>query len=279
VLRENVIVAYLSPGERAALDAARPRTPIFHCSSARQLHDQLQLRVPRGIVIELHPEASREISIVIDAIHAFPEQVPLLVRFRATEPMVRQVLRCHALVDDLRLSLCRYDGILRSVERLSLPAEHDEARRIILAQMECAIPARSLDLGACAAIIGEQRASVQQFAATCRISVRRLEEKLAESQLPSAKRLLMWTLTLHTLWRMSRLEFSSKRAALEAGFSSVEALSRRIERTIGARSMRTASGAFPHALDRFTRILRSRTGAADDPEAPLHAGASGARAF
>ena len=105
---------------------------------------------------------------------------------------------------------------------------------------------------------GRMGISVEQFAETCGVSVRSLEERLARELGLSPKRLLMWSLALHSAWHVDHLGKLPKQAAAAAGFRSTQGLSNRVQRVTGLRLADFyRRGGFGDLLERFASVLES----------------------
>jgi transcriptional regulator with XRE-family HTH domain len=106
---------------------------------------------------------------------------------------------------------------------------------------------------------GEGQPTINQLgklADLCKSSIRRVEERLADVHLLRAKRLLMWMTSLHAVWRVTRLGWTLKHVAAQAGFKSADDLSRLVERTVGLRLAEEArKSSFADLLGRFEHQL------------------------
>lgn len=159
----------------------------------------------------------------------------LIVRSSAAELARRAWLVSEAVAVNARISLQRVDCVDVCC-RMILEGRHPNSARNILLDRAALLWSPELrTLVLIGVSLSERAISVQKWAQVCGWSVRTLEHKLAVYGVPQAKRLLMWLFTLHTVWRVTTLGWSLKRAAAEGGLTSARALSARIERATGVR--------------------------------------------
>jgi AraC-like DNA-binding protein len=209
-----------------------------------------------GVVFELHEASRSDLLIVVAAMSQRSIPIPLLLRFELRGAVVPLMVDVQERVLDLRVSLRDADSLSECVARLGIPMEERASRLAIISRLQTLIPPTVLDIVTAAAVIGERHVSVRKLAALCKSSIRRVEERLTDAHLLRAKRLLMWMLSLHAVWRVTRLGWTLKHVAAEAGFKSTDDLSRLVERTVGLRLAEEARrSSFADLLTRFEHQL------------------------
>lgn len=113
------------------------------------------------------------------------------------------------------------------------------------------------DVAAGVAACGTRRCNAATLAHACGVAPRTLQWRLAHAGSPTARRLLAWAVTLHTLWRLEVLMWPLKRVAAHAGFRSPEALSNYVLRQVGERPTKLAvRSGFHEVLERCVRDCR-----------------------
>lgn len=226
----------------ACVRARRDRESILRASAGRvqffehldEARRHLTESHVAGMILGLEPGELTTLSAIIHAARERPVHVPLLFRL-ALGPGTARPLATIVQLPRVGISLAGFDDIEPAVEAMCRDEVEESARCLIINRLLRSAPAPVWDVLSAVAIVGERRVSVMELAAYCNASPRRIGERLAVAGMPPAKQLLMWTLLLHTQWRVAILGWPPKRAARAAGFPSTEALSRRIQRTTGAR--------------------------------------------
>ena len=256
-----VIACLQSDHERVAvLNGSRGRN-VRLCEDVAGALTALTASVIVGLIVEVHPALSADLDALIIAARALSIPPPIVVRLAVRASAMDRFL-CSPQLRSGHVSLIGFDSLEADMARLFSPTPDNSARSVILSRVIPSVDASIADAIVVAVIIGGYHVTVRDFARYCNISPRRLSERLAQADAPGAKQLLMWSLLLHTQWRVSCLGWAAKRAAHVAGFRSSEVLSRRIERTTGQRLgpiCRTDS--FAATLDEFSERLPIARGA------------------
>lgn len=248
----DILVASLSsPPERAALVLGTRNTArIAFCVNALQVASAAADPAAVAVVFEVFPDSKHDICTIAAAIARRDAPIPLLLRVGLRGVRALPLSELQHVLFDLRLSLRNADHFARCVAGIRFPTT--QARIAILARIQELVPPEVLDIVVAATVLGERHASMSVLAALCELSERRLEERLAEVRTLPGKRLMMWMLSLHSMWRLERLGWPAKRAASEAGFATPDGLSRLVQRTVGLRLVKLVRGSsFDGTLDLF----------------------------
>jgi hypothetical protein len=232
---EEIVLAYVGTAgdQQAILETVGEARTVFAPNPQSLTRLAADPRTA-ALILDVQLIGAAPMRELVDLLARRSRPIPVLLRFALNPHAIRLALSCEPRCHDLRLSLRGYDDLSSCIARLETPMLQEGARRAIVTRAATHAPDRVLDVVVGAAIAGERRTSVRDLAALCGVSVRRIEERLASAGLPSAKRLLMGMLAAHSHWRLSRLGWSGKLAAGQAGFQSGDALSRRLKRATGA---------------------------------------------
>jgi hypothetical protein len=103
---------------------------------------------------------------------------------------------------DAHVSLRSADSLADVVKCILAQSDDGDSRLVVLRHLVPMAKPEVIEIIVGVALIGDRNASVAELATICRISERRLQERLSDLGLPSAKRLLMWTLLLNALVRV-----------------------------------------------------------------------------
>jgi hypothetical protein len=230
----KIVVAFLrSAADRlSAIEAAGASCVQFYPSANEAALALSDSRVA-AVILELQDDSGTDLAVIQRAIAQRVLPIPLLIRFDLKRGLIRKMLEHEATAYDVRFSLRGSDVFFACVSDLLASSEPRTARRPIIARLVVRARLPVLDIVVGAAMIGDRRSTVAQLADLCQQAGRTVEERLVDASFMGAKRLLMRMLTLHTLWRVSHLGWTAKRAAAAAGFQSTDVLSRRIERAVG----------------------------------------------
>ncbi len=256
-MHDIILACGTSVLERPAILQGAGDLPVSFCSTIDQITDLGSDRRVAGAVIGMPCLVTADLPLLIETIRRRTKAAPVLLRFADARALGLHFGTQGRLVD-ADVSLAGFDLLDRGIARLRRPTEEDGARPAVLSCVGRVVPATVIDIVVVAAIIGGRRVPVAEFAHHCGSSVRRLAERLYEAGVLRAKHILNWSLFLHTMWRITRLGWSAKRAAVEAGFHTTEALSRAIEGTTGRRlGDECRRAAFADVLERYAECLVS----------------------
>lgn len=231
----QVIAHFISPRDRVALIAGSQAQSVRFYVDAHVLVRVLETAATAAVALEIGASYGPILDRLTQVISPERIAIPLLLRGDLRAIASAPVLRALDRAVDVRISLRGFDDLAQCSARLMEPCDDAVARSGIMRHLASTAPAEVMDIAIGAAIAGGRGASVAALAGLCGHSVRRLEERLADAGWVTAKRLLMSVLAAHTQSRVVRFGWSAKRAAVAAGFSSPDVLSRRIERATGMR--------------------------------------------
>jgi len=129
----------------------------------------------------------------------------------------------------------------------------------ILSQLAPVVPPAILDVVATAILATDAKTSVSDLARFLGTSVRTLESRMASHAGLSAKRLLMWVVTLRAAYEVGTARRTTKMAAVSTNVQSQRALSNRVERVTGKRlaHLRSSSVLADLLVDFSQRIQRN----------------------
>ena len=172
------------------------------------------------------------------------------------------IIRLARLLPKLWMVIGGVDSLGSCLSKISAgsyrPGYHD-----IYEGMAAMLPVELEYVVAAAAIAGDRRRSVEDFASLCGFSVRALELRLQNSGGPVPRELLGWVLSLHILWRLDILGWQPKRVADSVSFRSVDTMALYVERWTGERPRRLLNegGGFGGLLERCEARFNAPRGA------------------
>jgi hypothetical protein len=228
-----VVAHVISVVDRASIISCLISPTVQFLPSATRLALAAGDEQTRGVILELHGEGESDLALVALAMARRHTPIPLLLRFAlpaGTRPLVRNA---DCGIGEICLSLRGYDLLEESVRRFVDGPDADSANGGLLARLIPIVNESVRDISIAAIAVSARSSSVRDLANACNSSVRRIEERLADAGGLGAKRLLMKLQVLHIQWRMTRLGWSAKRAAIEVGCESADTLIRRVERSSG----------------------------------------------
>ena len=229
----SVVALIRSAADQTSARAGAGDSLVKYCSNAERAALAIADSSAVAVVLELDDNFGGDLCVIQTAIARRVPTIPLLIRLDLRTGMIRKMLEHDATAFDVRFSLRGLDDLSECLSRLLLTSSSPTAHHAIVSQLLRHARRSVLDIVVGAAIAGDRRSTVRQLTGLLNISQRSMEERLANAGCTTAKKLLMRMLALHTHWRISRLEWTTKRAAHVAGFESVTDLSRRIERAVG----------------------------------------------
>lgn len=271
---------------RIDLDVVPPAVGTLHRSSAvvelglaSDEYELLRLQCPIGHVLlrandpdELlrHMSSSACALVVLDgtmfsttAIQRIVEvavarDLPLVLMVHLSMQTAQQLLLCAAAGASLSVVLKGFDDLPRCVAGVLASHRPLDAVSALAHRFPGDCSAQTRLLVAEAAVLGRRKSTVVEWAAVRGESVRSVERRLAEQVLPTAKHILNRILLLHTIWRISVLNWPPKAAAAAAGAATTRDLFRPLRRA-GPIQMRGALKlpSFPDACDEFFRWISS----------------------
>lgn len=222
--------------------------------------------------IAAHPPAALilDLDVVGNGVHEVLEVLgcslrppPSLLRFSLNHRTANEVVTLRPTTVDLRLSLHGFDSLDSNVRELLSAPSHGLPELDVMDRLIRTSGPGLTEVLVGVALIGGYNATVEDLARCCCSSARRLQERLLAAHMPSPKQLLMWVLYALTVWRITKLGWTLKRAAQEAGCASADALSKRMARFAGMLgSTPERAPSFEDALEWLdTTIMRERSSA------------------
>ena len=232
---------------------------VRFCQPGADLGSYVRDGHPALVIWELGPDAEVEIASMTLALLVISANVRLLIRMDVTRAAARQALAIARHLPEARVSLSGYDDLARDIMSACSEEGQPTAYPTIVKQVLETIPRRAVDIVAAASLAGYRHMKVAEFARVCGVPVRTLEWRLNTAQLMPARNLLGWILSLHSLWRLDILVWTSKQAATAAGFSSPDAWAQYIKHHAGDRpSYLLHKGGFHYLLGKFREALSVR---------------------
>ena len=253
------IVALLSSrSDRDAVSQATPRTAdLSFCSGVRHLAEILYRRGSdiTCIISDLRDTGGAPASPVLRSTLACGAP-PVIVRTRLAASRSREVIRLASHGINVRLALNGSEDLIAVVSAAMAGDAAPDAQSAILQSLGAQVPDSVQSLFIAATVVGATRCRVAALAAAAGMSVRTAERQLKIAGVPSARRLLAWSLLAHVVWRIDVLECTPKQAALRAGFASRDALANFAHRHQGHTLNELCRRGFDAFLQRYVHELR-----------------------
>lgn len=260
------IVGRLSIGEeRLSLSRALGTAhDVTFCSTSIDLIRQIKARSPRLVVLDVAAISGHELTALATLLR--DQQLRVVARLPLSVGALRHAIALQRADCEAWLSLRSIDELQHCVARVLTGAHDESARSEILSHLAHYVADARLCPLMAAVAVGETDPTVNRFARACGMPVRTFQSHVRRLGLPTPKRLLLWSVALHTAWRLERLDWSAKKAAIRSGYTSARALSNAVARLTARRASglrRTHS--FVSLLEQFTDTIvdrreRARTG-------------------
>ena len=258
--RTGVIAFISSADDRAELAEALPKVEqLMFCPGIERFIDSLKHLDAGMAVVDFASTSSADMLRAVAAANARRPAIPLVLRISLRRAEVVEALSVAALIDTPCISIRGVDSLGKITAPFGQMSSDFFVRYAIIARVAARTPQAVHCIVLGAAALGARHANVSELARMCCLSVRAMEARLAAAMLIPAKRLLMWSITLHSIWRAQQLDWPPKRIANEGGFRNSEALSKLVHRTTGLRFAACARNAsFAQLVDVFAQeVLRA----------------------
>ena len=261
--RRLVLACVLRSEDRYSIIHAVGDTGKIHwLPDAHTLARATAAHPPVAVILDLDV-VGKGVHEVLEVLGRSLRPIPTLLRFSLNHRTANEVVILRPAAVDLRLSLHGFDSLDRDVRGLLSTPSHGLPELNVMARLIHTSGPDLTEVLVGVALIGGYNATVNDLARCCCSSARRLQERLLAAHMPSPKHLLMWVLYALTVWRITKLGWTLKQAAQEAGCASADALSKRMARFAGMRgSAPEGAPSFEDALEWLdATIMRERSSA------------------
>ena len=263
--RAIVFAMDLSDEDRAALAADGSQSIcVQYLSGAVSLLSAVRIGSAPVVVAALDQMSDDQLRLLGELTAQRPTRV--VVRAMLSPRSARRIVRCCSFIPNVTVSLTKVDSIKHVLLRILDESIASSPWLNIALRVADVVDDGAFDIVMAAAALSDSRASVQQLADACGVAVRTLELRLQIAGTIPPKKLLGWTLALQTAWRISHLQWSPKKAAGVAGFTSARALANQVHRSTPIRMRELVRGAaFVEVLDSFAEAIKRA-----EPGRPAH---------
>lgn len=190
-------------------------------------------------------------------------RIPVLLIVDASAQGIRAVAELATRVTHLQVALIGTDHLAGELTALASDRPSRGAEQAIVQRIPHGISQAARAVVVLAAIAAKRRLTVHDFAAICGLSVGAVAYRLRRGGLSPPHSLTGLFLTLHTVWRLDVLGWTSKHAAIQGGFHSPAALANYIRRHTGRTPGELTSQL---GFVRLASSMESLLSAADDHE-------------
>lgn len=234
-LETAVVAAYVrSRGDRRCLSRAHYGRSVEFFTSIRAIASSARRGAISSAIIEL--DATDPMcgcsGPIIEAINS---AVPVALRVNVTPASIRHLLELANTSSQVFVSLMQLEAADIALERLLNEPRARGAQFRILARFAPDVAPSVVPIVVNAVLASSRRLGVRELASLCRMAVRTLEWRLACADLPAARTLLGILTSLHAVWLLDMLGWSSKRTAHVVAFHSTSSFAAFVHRHTGHR--------------------------------------------
>ncbi len=161
--------------------------------------------------------------------------IKLVIHGRLTDETVRELLALSLKFPDYRVSLRLAKADDSLLRRLARVIDEPDGGPIgtMLSRLIGRVPDGGFRFVAAALVLGRNRTTTSEFAATCGLGCRSLQSAAQHLSLPSPHRLLAWGQACWMTWRMDRNALNLKQAAIAGGFPSASGMTAALTHVTG----------------------------------------------
>jgi hypothetical protein len=260
-----VLVYPLSRADCLALASSTYSRSVRFCATEREVRNCVLAEQVSGLILEVDACCVRDAVSRALMTELLANNWPVTIRTGLSPASIRTLISLSEVTPHVRVSLRGVDHLDVELKRLLDQASEPSAQLLLVQRCACKVPQRIRRIVVAASLMSHRHTSVKALAAACDISVRTLEWQLAAEHAAHARKLLGWLTAVHCAWRIDVLGWSLKRAAIEAGFSTVDNFGGFVARWTGKRPGDFCrDGGFATALSRFSTELNLTPRLSDD---------------